>query len=93
MPTAIRDASLTTLKRKQRALAAYRASYSTAGSVGYPVGFPFGNSIRPEQPNTQTGDVPVNARLGKALLGCCSSATDDGYGKQATANVSNATNF
>lgn len=93
MPTAIRDASLTTLKRKQRALAAYRASYATVSSVGYPVGFPFGNSIRPEQPNTQTGDVPVNARLGAALLGCCSSAADDGYGQQGPSNVSNATKF
>ena len=89
MPVAIRDASLTTLKRKQRALAAYRASYATAGSVGYPAGFPVGNSIRPEQPNNKTGDVPTDARLGAALLGCCSGAANDGYGFQAPANVRN----
>ena len=87
MPLAIRDASFTTLKRKQRALAAYRASYATAGSVGAPSGFPVGNTIRPEQPNNKTGDVPINARLGAALLGCCTGVTNDGYGFQAPSNV------
>lgn len=80
MSLSIRDASLTTLKRKQRALAAYRASYASPG-------FPVGNVVRPEQPNTQTGDVPVNARLGAALLNCCSGATSDGYGFQAPSNI------
>lgn len=86
MPTSIRDASLTTLKRKQRALASWRAVSS----------FPVNNFIRPEQagPSPQaTSDVSVNARLGAALLGCCSSAEDDGYGKQGPSNVSNSTNF
>lgn len=81
MGLANRDASLTTLKRQQRALAAFRTSY-----VG---GFPNGNAVRPEQTHYQTGDVPVNARLGAALLKCCSSATDDGYGKQAPATNNN----
>jgi hypothetical protein len=85
MPVSIRDASLTTVKRQQRALAAFRSSYTGA----FPGGFPNGNTVRPEQPNTQTSDVPVNARLGAALLNCCSSATDDGYGKQAPANTRN----
>ena len=79
MPNAIRDASLTTLKRKQRALAAYRSSTN----------FPIQNSVYPEQVNTKTGDVPVDARLGKALLGCCRSAVDDGYGLQAPSDVRN----
>jgi hypothetical protein len=70
MPCSIRDSSLTTLKRKQRALAAWRANHAT---------------VRPEQPNAQTGDVPINAKLGAALLGCCSSATDDGYGPNGSA--------
>ena len=81
MPTGNRDASLTTLKRQQRALAAFRSSYTGT----FPGGFPNGNTPRPEQPNTKTGDVPVNARLGAALLNCCSSALDDGYGKQGPA--------
>jgi hypothetical protein len=75
MSTSIRDASLTTLKRKQRALAAYRSVSN----------FPNNNSVRPEQPNTQTADVPINARLGAALLGCCNTATDDGYGSNGNA--------
>ena len=78
----IRDASLTTLKRKQRALAAWRRTS----------GFPINGSARPEQAGPQpqaTGDVPVNARLGLKLLNCCSSATDDGYGEQAPSNVRN----
>jgi len=85
MPNSIRDASLTTLKRQQRALAAFRASYTGV----FPGGFPNGNSVHPEQTRSQTGDVPINARLGAALLNCCSSATDDGYGKQAPASNNN----
>lgn len=82
MGLSIRDASLTTLKRKQRALAAWRST----------TGFPLNGSARPEQagPAPQaTSDVSVNARQGKALLGCCSTAVDDGYGKQAPSNVRN----
>lgn len=76
MTCSIRDSSLTTLKRKQRALAAWRSASS----------FPANNATtRPEQPNAQTGDVPINARLGAALLGCCSGATSDGYGKNGNA--------
>ena len=75
MTCSIRDSSLTTLKRKQRALAAWRKTNS----------FPATNATRPEQKNLQTGDVPTNARLGAALLGCCSSATDDGYGPNGSA--------
>ena len=85
MPVSIRDASLTTLKRQQRALAAFRSSYAGA----FPGGFPNGNTVRPEQTQTKTSDVPVNARLGAALLQCCSSATDDGYGRQAPATNNN----
>ena len=86
MPVSIRDASLTTLKRQQRALAAFRSSYTAV----YSGGFPNGNTVRPEQTSSKTGDVPVNARLGAALLSCCSSATDDGYGKQAPATNNNS---
>lgn len=75
MPCSIRDSSLTTLKHKQRALAAWRATNS----------FPATNATRPEQPSSQTGDVPTNARLGAALLGCCSTATSDGYGPNGSA--------
>ena len=78
----IRDSSLTTLKRKQRALAAWRATS----------GFPVNGSARPEQAGAQpqaTSDVSVNARQGAALLNCCSSALDDGYGKQAPATGNN----
>ena len=86
MPTSIRDASLTTLKRKQRALAAWRSTTS----------YPINGSARPEQAGPQpqaTSDVHVDARLGAALLGCCGDAVDDGYGKQGPANVSGSTNF
>lgn len=76
MTCSIRDSSLTTLKRKQRALAAWRATNS----------FPRTNATTPEQPTAQTSDVPVNARLGAALLGCCSTATSDGYGPNGNAN-------
>jgi len=90
MPVSIRDASLTTLKRKQRALAAYRLSYQTLNGIdGSNLGFPVGNTVRPEQPRYQTGDVPRDARLGLALLNCCGSATNDGYGIQAPSNVRN----
>ena len=85
MGVANRDASLTTLKHKQRALAAFRASYTGV----WPGGFANGNSIRPEQPNTKTGDVPIDARIGAGLLNCCSNAVDDGYGKQAPAVINN----
>ena len=73
----IRDASLTTKKAKQRALAAYRNSTQ----------FPTLNTVRPEQPNTQTGDVSVDARQGACLLGCNPQATSDGYGFQAPADI------
>jgi len=83
MPS-IRDASLTTLKRQQRALAAYRNSYNN---------FPVGNTSRPEQVRYKTGDVPINARLGMALSGCgCNSSNSndpDGYGKRAPASSNN----
>ncbi len=83
MSSSVRDASLTTLKRQQRALAAYRLSFTD---------FPVGNSSRPEQVRSQTGDVPINARLGMALSGCCGSVSSndpDGYGKQAPAKSKN----
>ena len=78
----IRDSSLTTLKRKQRALAAWRKTSN----------YPVNGSARPEQAGPQpqaTADVHVDARLGGALLNCCSSALDDGYGKQAPATGNN----
>ena len=88
MSVSVRDASLTTLKRKQRALAAYRLSYATVNTRDDSVeGFPVGNTVRPEQPRYQTGDVPRDARTGLGLLKCCSEATDDGYGKQSPANI------
>ena len=81
MPTAIFDASLTTLRRQQRALGAYRNSFAN--------GFPNGNATRPEQPNTQTGDVPVNARIGVGL--CCQTLalgqSPDSNGFQSPANI------
>jgi len=90
MPVSIRDASLTTLKRKQRALAAYRLSYQTTNGIdGSILGFPVGNTVRPEQPRYQTGDVSRDARQGLGLLNCCGSATNDGYGLQAPSNVRN----
>jgi len=82
MGVSIRDASLTTLFRKQRALAAYRASYNTPG-------FPVGNVVRPEQTNNKSSVVIVDARRGACLLGCNSSATSDPYGFQAPSNVAN----
>jgi len=85
MGVANRDASLTTLKRKQRALAAFRSSFTGV----FPGGFPNGNSTRPEQTSAKTGDVPIDARQGAALMDCCSSAVDDGYGKQAPATCNN----
>lgn len=75
MPTTNFDASLTTLRRQQRALGAYRNSFAS--------GFPNGNAVRPEQPNTQTGDVPVNARIGVGL--CCQ--TPDNNPLQSPANI------
>lgn len=82
MPTAIRDASLTTLKRQQRALGAYRNSYAQ--------GFPNGNVQRPEQTKSQTGDVPINARIGLGL--CCATLalgeSPNSNGKQGPSNVS-----
>jgi hypothetical protein len=82
MSLSIRDASLTTLFRKQRALAAHRALYAAPG-------FPVGNVVRPEQTNNKTSDVPVNARRGACLLGCNPNATSDPYGFQAPSNVAN----
>jgi len=57
MSSSVRDASLTTHLRKIRALAAYRTNTN----------FPVNNTVRPEQPNTQTGDVPTNAKLGACV--------------------------
>jgi hypothetical protein len=85
MPTSIRDASLTTLKHRQRALAAWRSTTH----------FPVNGSARPEQAGSQpqaTGDVSLNARLGACLGGCNASASasdPDGYGKQAPALAEN----
>jgi len=88
MSVSVRDASLTTLKRKQRALAAYRLSYATENTRDNSImGFPVGNTVRPEQPRYQTGDVPRDARTGLGLLNCCSEATNDGYGKASPANI------
>jgi len=82
MPAAIRDASLTTLKRQQRALGAFRNSFAAPG-------FPTSNTLRPEQTNTQTADVPINARAGIAL--CCATLTatqsPNSNGFQAPANT------
>jgi len=81
MPTSVHDASLTTRLRRQRALAAYRASTN----------FPVNNSVRPEQPNTQTGDVPTDARFG-CTVGCTSTASFNSagysfqYGSQSNGN-------
>lgn len=85
MPTAIFDASLTTLKRQQRALGAYRNTYAS----NFPGGFANGNAVRPEQPKSQTGDVPVNARIGVGL--CCQTLdlgeSPNSNGRQAPSNV------
>jgi len=80
MTLSIRDASLTTRFRKQRALAAHRALYGAPG-------FPVGNVVRPEQNNNVSNEVIVDARLGKCLLGCNPNATSDPYGYQASSNV------
>ena len=70
MSHSVRDASLTTQLRRQRALAAFRTS----------VNFPVQNStIRPEQPNTQTGDVPTDARFG-CTVGCTSTSNFNSAG-------------
>ena len=63
MSNSVRDASLTTRLLKQRALYAYRLNSN----------FPVNNSARPEQPNTQTGDVPADAKFG-CTVGATSTA-------------------
>ena len=90
MSTSIRDASLTTLLRRQRTLAAWRTNNK------YPYSGPLNSAsnslIVPEQSNTQTGDVPTDAKIG-ACVGCTSTAnfTNQGYsqqyGFQSPANV------
>jgi hypothetical protein len=85
-----RDASLSTQRRRQLALYAWRLSNQ------YPQN---PQSIRPEQANSAgfqqagpTGDVPTNARLGAALVGqtpgasCpCTGVTLQGYDKKSPA--------
>uniref|UniRef100_A0A6C0DS31 Uncharacterized protein n=1 Tax=viral metagenome TaxID=1070528 RepID=A0A6C0DS31_9ZZZZ len=83
MPTSVHDASLTTRLRRQRALAAFRTSTN----------FPVNNSTHPEQPNTQTGDVPADARFG-CTVGCTSTSSFNSagysfhYGSQSSGNAS-----
>lgn len=90
MGTTIRDASLTTARRRQLALYSWRLSNQ------YPQN---PQSIRPEQANSAgfqqagpTSDVPTNARLGAALVGqtpgatCpCTNVTLQGYDKKSPA--------
>lgn len=81
MSNSVHDASLTTRLRRQRALYAYRLNSN----------FPVNNSAHPEQPNTQTGDVPTDAKFG-----CTVSATSTAdfvgsysfhYGRQGPGNA------
>ena len=85
MSNSVHDASLTTRLRKQRALYAYRLNSN----------FPANNSSHPEQPNTQTGDVPTDAKFG-CTVGTTSTANFVGsysfqYGSQTPG--SRATRF
>jgi hypothetical protein len=75
MSASIRDASLTTLRSKQSALWAYRQNSN----------FPSNNVARPEQPKAQTGDVPVNAKIGASLCPGCVGFQD--YGPNGNAYV------
>ncbi len=89
MSTTIRDASLTTARRRQLALYSWRLGDQ------YPQN---PQSVRPEQAATTaqqtgpTGDVPTQARLGAALVGqtpgasCpCTGVTLQGYDKKSPA--------
>ncbi len=89
MSITIRDASLTTARRRQLALYSWRLSDQ------YPQN---PQSVRPEQAATTfqqagpTGNVPTNARLGAALVGqtpgasCpCVGVTLQGYDKKSPA--------
>ena len=83
---AIRDASLTTLFNRQRALAAFRNNN--------PQGFPVGNAYVPEQfRNTFSAEVPLNAKQGACRLGCNPDYNEliNGYGFQPPSNVANNT--
>ncbi len=90
MSCTIRDASLTTARRRQLALYAWRQSDQ------YPQN---PQSIRPEQGGTtseqqcgSTSDVSVAARIGAQLVGqsgscsCSSAVTLQGYDKKAPAS-------
>lgn len=90
MSTTIRDASLTTARRKQLALYSWRLSNE------YPQN---PQSVRPEQADSKgfqqigsTGNIPTQARLGAALVGqtpgasCpCSGVTLQGFDKKSPA--------
>lgn len=84
---AIRDASLTTKFRLQKALAAYRKTYVD--------GFPVGNSFWPEQfRNRVSAEVPLLAKQGECQ---CESTSiifnpadgNNGYGFQPPSNLRN----
>ena len=96
---AIRDASLTTRKRWQVALAAFRKTYNYPdGGAGYPYGFPVGNATWPEQfRNTVTADVNIDAKFGACLLGCNPNASTiipsdqgEGYGFLPPSDINNS---
>ena len=79
MPTSVRDASLTILRNKQSALWAYRQNSK----------FPTNNTARPEQPKAQTGDVPVDAKIGASLCPGCVGFQDYGPNGNAYARSYN----
>jgi hypothetical protein len=82
MSNSVRDASLTTRLLRQRALYAYRLNSN----------FPVNNSARPEQPNTQTGDVPTDAKFGCTVATTSTAGFVAGYsfqyGRQGPGNGS-----
>lgn len=88
---AIRDASLTTLFRRQTALATFRNSNVNPG------GFPNGNAFFPEQfRNTISSEVPLDAKQGQCRSGCNPNYNGvvNGYGFQAPATLgTSSSNF
>ncbi len=89
MPTTIRDASLTTARRKQLALYSWRQNDQYSQNP---------QSVRPEQGGSKeqaggpTSTVPVNAYLGAQLVGqtagacpCSPAVTLQGYDKKSPA--------
>jgi hypothetical protein len=85
---AIRDASLTTKFRIEKALGAYRNAYIN--------GFPVGNAFVPEQfRDTVSAEVPLLATQGQCLCDPNSMANNpidgnNGYGFQPPSSVNNS---